>query len=112
DRTQYVMTWTDPATGLEVRVVAVDYGDYPAVEWTAYLKDKGPTATPIIEQLRGMDSVFGNRGQKDAILRTTQGDITTAKSYEPLEFKLNDQAQSFEPNGGRPTNGAWPYFNI
>ena len=112
DRTQYTMTWTDPATGLEVRVVAVDYGDYPAVEWTAYLNDKGPTATPIIEQVRGIDSILGNRGQKDAILRTTQGDITTAKSYEPLEFKLDDQAQSFEPNGGRPTNGAWPYFNI
>ena len=55
ERTQYVMTWTDPATGLEVRIVAVDYGDYPAVEWTAYLKNKGSAATPIIEQVLGID---------------------------------------------------------
>src|SRR5580692_10990846 len=32
-RTQHRLEWTDPATGLDVRVEAVDYGDYPAVEW-------------------------------------------------------------------------------
>src|SRR5580658_3722951 len=30
-QTRYVMSWTDPATGLEVRVVAVNDSDYPAV---------------------------------------------------------------------------------
>src|SRR5580704_2555594 len=38
-RTQHQIEWTDSATGLEVRVAAIEYGDYPVVEWTAYLKN-------------------------------------------------------------------------
>ena len=110
-RTQRVVTWSDPASGLEVRLVAVDYSDYPAVEWTAYLKNRGAAATPILEQIRGIDSTF-SRAPVDAVLRTTQGDNFSAASYEPLKFGLDDKAKSFQPAGGRPTNGAWPYFNL
>ena len=31
-RIRRTLTWTEPKTGLEVRCVAVDYADYPAVE--------------------------------------------------------------------------------
>jgi len=110
-RTQYQMTWTDPATGLEVRVVAVDYGDYPAVEWTGYLRNAGAKVTPLIENLRGVDLSFEGASE-DLVLRTTQGDNYSASSFEPLSFKLGPQARSFQPVGGRPTNGAWPYFNL
>jgi alpha-galactosidase len=112
-RTRHRLSWTDPATGLEVRIVALEYGDYPAVEWTAYLKNTGAKATPIIEQVRGLDSSFGGTlGSNECVLRTTQGDNFSASSYEPLSFKLDAMAKSFQPAGGRPTNGAWPYFNI
>jgi alpha-galactosidase len=112
-RTRYQLKWTDPATGLEVRVEAVDYGDYPAVEWTGYLKNGGDKATPLIEQVRGLDSSFrAPRCSKEYILRTTQGDNYSASSYEPQSFKLDEQFRIFQPKGGRPTNGAWPYFNL
>jgi alpha-galactosidase len=110
-RTQYRMTWTDPATGLEVRVEAVEYGDFPAVEWTAYLKNNGSQATPIIDGLRAIDTSFG-MASPEAVLRTTQGDNFSPTSYKPFEFKLGEEARSFHPVGGRPTNGAWPYYNI
>jgi NPCBM/NEW2 domain-containing protein len=32
-----VLTYTDPETGLAVRCAAVEYRDWPAVEWTLYL---------------------------------------------------------------------------
>ena len=57
-RIQHLLKWTDPLTGLEVRVVALDYADYPAVEWTAYVKNTGASATPLIEQVRGLDTSF------------------------------------------------------
>ena len=38
-RTEHTLTWTDPKTRLEVRLVGVEYSDYPAVEWTAYFKN-------------------------------------------------------------------------
>ncbi len=110
-RTRHLLKWTDAQTGLVVRLTATEYPDYPAVEWTAYLKNEGSAATPVISQLLGIDSTF-RRAPAGAVLRTTQGDNYSAASYEPLTFTLDGEARSFEPEGGRPTNGAWPYFNI
>ena len=110
-RTQRVLQWTDPATGLEVRIVVVDYRDYPAVEWTAYLKNRGSAATPILEQVRGIDSSFG-LSEKETTLRTNQGDFDSPAGYEPLSFKLERQPRSFHPSGGRSTDQGWPFYNL
>ena len=40
-RTQRTLTYTDPKTGLVVRVVGVEYRDFPTVEWTVYFKNPG-----------------------------------------------------------------------
>jgi alpha-galactosidase len=109
--TQHALTWTDPRTGLEVRLVSKVCADFPEVEWTAYLKNEGSAPTPIIEHLLGIDAAFG-RAPAEAVLRTTQGDNYSAASYQPSEYPLAGEARSFEPTGGRPTNGAWPYFNV
>src|SRR5262245_23696499 len=45
-RTQRTLVWTDPTTGLEVRSVAVQYRDFPIVEWTLYFKNAGAKNTP------------------------------------------------------------------
>lgn len=103
-RTRYRLEWTDTATGLDVRVEAVEYGDYPAVEWTAYLKNVGSKATPIIDGLRAIDSTFA-MGSPEAVLRTTQGDNFSPNSYEPFAFSLNEDGRSFHPEGGGPPMG-------
>src|SRR5262249_49097758 len=41
-RTEHMLTWHDPATGLTVRCVAVEYEAFPTIEWTLYLEN--PTA--------------------------------------------------------------------
>ena len=46
-RTQHLLVRTDPRTGLEVCCVAVQYADFPAIEWTVYFKNTGKeTAGP------------------------------------------------------------------
>jgi len=52
DRTQHVLTWTDPKTGLETRCIVLEYADFPAVEWVLHLANTGGTDTPIVEQIR------------------------------------------------------------
>jgi len=47
NRTEHTLRWTDSKSGLEVRCVAVDHADYPAVEWTVYFKNTGTNNTPI-----------------------------------------------------------------
>ena len=46
------ITFTDPETGLEVRVEAAIYLDTPSVEWTLYFTNRGKRTTPILEQLQ------------------------------------------------------------
>ena len=54
-RTEHLLSWTDPRTGLVVRCRAIEYHDFPTVEWTLSLKNTGPEPTPILEQIRALD---------------------------------------------------------
>ena len=47
-QTERILTWADPKTGLQVRCVAIEYDDFPTVEWTLYFKNTGTNATPIL----------------------------------------------------------------
>lgn len=109
--TRRTRRWTDPATGLEVRLVSVEYSDYPAVEWTVYLANRGNQPTPLLENIRGIDARFPSLASSTT-LRTIRGDNYSASSYEPLEFPLGPEVRHFTPVSGRPTNGSWPYFNL
>jgi len=46
--TEHTMTCADPETGLTVRLTAIGYADFPAVEWVVHLKNAGDGDTPII----------------------------------------------------------------
>lgn len=111
-RTQHVMQWTNPTAGLEVRCVAMEYEDYPAVEWTVYFTNMGANNTPILENIMGIDTIFEGAGG-EVILHGIKGDSNTPDSYEPYSLTLaSNSSKIFAPNGGRPTNGAFPYYNL
>ncbi len=63
NREQRTITWTDPATKLQVRCVGVEYKDFPTVEWTVYFKNTGAADTPILEKIQALDvDVRAQRG--------------------------------------------------
>jgi alpha-galactosidase len=112
-RVEHTLTWRDPKTGLQVKCVAIQYRDFPTVEWTLYFKNTGSEDTPIIEAIQAIDTEFTRGGEGEFTLHHHNGDGLEAHSYEPLETALGPNASHrFVPNGGRPTNGAWPYFNL
>ncbi len=112
-RTQHVISYTDPQTGLVVRQVAVVYHDFPTVEWTLYFKNTGKTDTPILEAIQALDAQFRCGPVDEFVLHHHQGDSNTPDSYEPLVTTLGPKSrQRFAPPGGRPTEGQWPYYNI
>ena len=51
-RTQITVTWRDPTTKFAVRCEAVEYRDFPAVEWVLHLTNEGQAATPILSDIR------------------------------------------------------------
>lgn len=113
ERTEHTLTYTDPQSGLAVRCVGVAYADFPVVEWTVYFRNAGQSNTPIVENIQALDMQFQRRGGDEFVLRGIRGDYCAPECYEPYEHTLGPKAnEAFAPAGGRPTNGAFPYYNL
>ncbi len=112
-RTERVLTYTDPATGLAIACRAVEYRDFPTVEWTLTLKNTGAADTPIIEGIQALDIRLQRGGAGEFMLHSNHGDDCTPSSYTPeVRMLAANTTARFVPNGGRPTNGAFPYWNV
>ena len=110
NRTETVFEGADPKTGLQVRVECTEYRDYPVMEWVAWFNNKGQEATPIIRDILALDGTFHGSAP---VLYSNNGDFYSEKGYTPSEKPLGRGASlSFAPNGGRPSDGAFPYYRI
>ena len=117
NRTQHTFTWNDSKTGLVVRCVAVDYADYPAVEWMVYLRNAGTNATPILENIQALDARFERDTTGEFVLNGIKGDFCAADSFEPYRRALgpNTVARFAPPDySGKSCDGpaGWPYYNL
>ena len=107
------LTWNDPTTGLGIRCEAVQYKDFPTVEWTLYFKNNGENDSPILSDIQALDTRFERGGQGEFVLHHNKGSFVRADDYEPLETVLPpDESMRFAPPGGRPCGFVWPYFNL
>ena len=112
-RTQTTIAWIDAKTGLELSWVGVRYADFPVVEWTIYFKNTNPKNTPILEKIQALDSQFERAPSGEFVLKYHKGDTCGPDLYQPLEQSLSPNASmTFAPNGGRASNGAFPYYNL
>ena len=92
----HTVVYSDPAGGLAVRCEAVEYDDYPTVEWTLHFKNTGAADTPIIENIQSLD-IRWQRAHRDAntCCTTTRAAPADNTDYTPLESVLGgnlDQA--------------------
>jgi alpha-galactosidase len=112
-RTEYTSIYQDPETHLVVRCVAVAYGDFPIAEWMVYFKNSGSQRTPILQDIKALDTEFEGDVQGTMILHHSRGSSDAANDYEPMETPLPADAQEhFASIGGRGTDGEMPYFNL
>jgi alpha-galactosidase len=112
-RTERRLIWTDSATGLQVRCVAIESIAFPTVEWTLYFKNTGTNDSPILSDVQALDLHLQRPPQTEFVLHHHTADNCTADSYEPHASALPpNYDQQFVPAGGRPTTGAFPYYNV
>ena len=112
-RTEFTTRYRDPATGLEVRCVAVTYRDFPTVEWTVHLTNTGTADTPVIADLLALDATWTRSGAREFLLHHHKGTFVRPDDYEPLTTVLApNQPVRFAPPGGRPCGHVFPYFNL
>lgn len=112
-RTQYTITFRDPATGLVVRWVGVEYHDFPVVEWTLYFENTGSADTPIVENIEAIDTWFQRAAGDEFVLHHFRGSPAQPTDFEPFETKLPPKfEQHIATSGGRPTDNALCYFDV
>ncbi|MBN1817919.1 MAG: NPCBM/NEW2 domain-containing protein, partial [Sedimentisphaerales bacterium] len=113
NRIRYTRTWKEPDGNLEIRCVAVDYADFPAVEWTLYFKNTGASDTPILHNIQALDTSFERTASGDFVLHAWRGDTCSPVLYQPLTETLPpNTTRRFAPADGRGTNHAFPYYKI
>jgi len=112
-RVEHLATFTDPKTHLVVACRAVEYLDFPTVEWTLSFKNSGTNDTPIISDIRALDVALVRDESGEFVLHWNKGDTCAPDSYQPMTDVLGPSAsKQISPAGGRPTNGGYPYWNI
>ncbi len=113
NRTRHIITSLDPATSLLVTCDAIEYSDFPTVEWTVRLKNGGSVDTPIISALQGIDTTFTRSGAREFTLLRAQGSTASPADFAPLSATLAPNSDTrIAPAGGRPSDSAMPYFNL
>jgi alpha-galactosidase len=114
-RVEIARTYRDPRTDLEVRCVSIEYGDFPAIEWTITITNKGKTRSPILKDVQGLDMRLPAPEKADAVLHWMRGDDNTGRSFAPMEKVLapgGKDSITLAPNGGKSSDGVAPFFSF
>ena len=114
-RSEKTITWHDAKTGLEVRVEAVRFGDFPAIEWVVYLANRGTADTPLLSDLLPLDAHFSLPAEpgRSAILHYSKGALCCIDDYAPVEKPLSPGSDvRLATGGGRSSSEVLPFFNL
>src|SRR5580704_3164952 len=111
-RTEHTLVWTDPKTGLQVRLTAVEYAGSPVVEWTQYFRNEGKVDTPILEDVQPLDLSLTLTGSGIPIILYSNG-CGGMDTYALHKYRLNqlDRLRLSNEGGGK-TVATIPFFDI
>ena len=113
-RVIHQVSWTDPKTSLRVSATASAFKRYPAVEWVLEFENLGTQDTPLLEQVQALNvRLRTGYHRKPVKLHQLTGDVCGERSFLPIETEVEPgKGVVLGPAGGRPSNGAFPFFNV
>ena len=112
-RTEHTLVYSEPGSGLVIRCVAIEYHDFPTVEWTLYFKNAGSADTPILADIQALDTRLEHPAGSTFILNHHVGSPCKPYDYQPLSTPLGPKAdERITTSGGRSSNSDFPYFNL
>ena len=117
EKTQIILTYSDPKKAIEVRCEAIVFEHHPSVEWIIRFKNTGQIETAIISDVMSLHTRFTPL-RKDTILHYTKGvgEGVSAHSSDlaPVKRILRPNSEfATTPMHGRPSWGeSLPFFNI
>lgn len=111
-RIAHIFTYTDGDTGLQIECECMLFRDYPAIEWVLRLRNRGSQGTPILSEIRAIDTTLTGEGRW--ILHRVLGSNAQRDDFAPIVdiLKRGDHVH-LAPVGGRPSSvSALPFFNL
>ncbi|QGQ94285.1 hypothetical protein EHS13_04875 [Paenibacillus psychroresistens] len=99
----------------EISIVcsAIEYLDYPFVEWTVYIQNYGKQDSPVIRNVMAMDLNLAEEPECRIILQHQRGSQHAINDFEIYREKLvPGENKVIATSGGRPSNKSLPYFHI
>ena len=112
-RIEHTLVYSHPESALMVRCVAVEYNDFPAVEWTLHFSNQGQTRTAVIEDIQALATRLERAREGEFLLHHNKGSWAEATDYQPFETPLGPKAEKrLASRGGRGTDGDFAYFNL
>jgi len=111
-RTEYIITYEDPKTRLQVRCECIVFKDLPAVEWVMKFKNDAEEDTPMIEDIQALEVTFLRKEKGDFVLHRALGSSARRDDFAPVD-ELIKHVLHRAPVGGRSSNTtAFPFFNV
>jgi alpha-galactosidase len=112
-RREHTLVYTDAASGLVVRCVAIEYSDFPTVEWTVHFGNTGKKDTPLLEAIRAIDISLTRGPTSEFVLHHSLGSSCRRDDYRPSQTVLEPGvAKRFAPVTGYSSDPLMPYFNV
>jgi alpha-galactosidase len=125
NRTERTLVYSDPQTGLTVRCIGIEYGDFPAVEWVVYFKNAGEKDTPILSDIQAINGGMPLARDRQAVLRYAKGSECRFDDFAPQWVPLGPTPETpqggwvgegnpvrLQSREGRSSCGTLPFFNI
>jgi alpha-galactosidase len=104
--------WTDDETGLRIAFHLRRFEKFPAVDWFVELTNTGRSDAPILEHVQALDTTL-DVGDRRTDLRYAKGSLCGMDDFLPQTDELGSYYdRTFAPQGGRSSNGAWPFMNL
>jgi alpha-galactosidase len=106
--------WQDPKTALRLTATVTAFKRYPAVEWMLEFENLGAQETPLLEDIQPLDTQLRTGYfRKPVLLHQLVGDVCGDRSFLPFETEVEPgKSLLLGPDGGRSSNGAFPFFNV
>jgi alpha-galactosidase len=106
------LTLTDRNTGLEVQAVCTVYTDTPGADWTLTFTNKGTADTPVIEQVKAVDTSVALGVGNTVVLHRLNGSPCQVDDWMPFDQTVvAGRRIDFSATNGRSSN-VCPFFNL
>ena len=112
ERSESLLEYRDPSSGLVCRCEITEFETFPAVEWMLRFTNEGDTPTDIIADVNSLDISFAH-GDESVRIHGAKGSSHQPDDFSPTETTLSaDTDCRIGSGGGRPSHAALPFFNV